>query len=111
MEGASGYFIQEYLFISIGDYYNAAIDLELYCLITRLITVFLYNNNILFWLFFFSKKVFFLQILQSPGAVAITLSYTQQILSQQQCGKVLRCPQNQLREYLRFAVWLHALEF
>lgn len=48
MEGASGYFIQEYLFISIEEYYNAAIDLELYCLITRLITVFLYNNNILF---------------------------------------------------------------
>lgn len=48
MEGTSGYFIHKYLFISIGDYYNATIDLELYCLLTRLIAVFLYNNNILF---------------------------------------------------------------
>lgn len=32
MEGTSGYFIQEYLFISIGDYYNATIDLTLYFL-------------------------------------------------------------------------------
>lgn len=69
---------------------------------TRLIRVFL--NNIPFRLFFFPKRFFFFPDPSAPRALAITLSYTQDIISQRQCGKVLRCPQNQLREYLRFAV-------
>lgn len=43
----------------------------------------------------FLPKRCFVQILQPPGALAISLSYTQDIISQPQCGKVLRCPQNQ----------------
>lgn len=104
MEGTSGYFIQEYLFISIGDYYNATIDLALYCLITRLIAVFLYNNNILFW-FFFSKKVFAPDPSVSWGFGHNLVMHTANPLP------ATVCPQNQLREYLRFAVWLHTSEF
>ena len=68
---------------------------------TRFIRVFL--NNIALW-WFFSKEIF-LHILQFPWVLAITLSCTQHIISQPQCGKVLRCPQNQLREYWRSAIW------
>lgn len=40
----------------------------------------------------------------APGVLAITLSCTQQIISQQQCGEALKHPQNQLRKDRRFAV-------